>query len=1038
MKHVIFTRLALAAIYLIGFSKVYAQCTITGLNANYCTNSAASTLTPGIPGGIFSGPGIAGSVFNPGVAGPGTHTINYNVCATSYSVASIPFAPTTTAGNPVVLADDATTGALAIGFNFVYYCNTYTQFYICSNGFITFNGGQASPWVPSAFPNATTPFNAIAPSWTDLNPSLGGNITYTTIGAAPNRSLVVSYNAVSHHNGGNGGDPVTLQIILYETTNLIDFQTTTKPIPNGGSLAIMAIQNAAANTATWVTNRNPPASWAANNEGQRFTPGASCAISQTTTVSPSTISVTGNNTVCAGSTATLTATGNTTYTWSTNSNNASINVAPPTNTSYTVSGTNSFGCVATGTIAVTVDNTPTVSAVPASTTVCAGKTVVLNGSGATSYTWSGAVAVTNGVAFTPPATGNYIVTGGNTCGTATAVTNVVVNPLPNIGGSANNPTVCFGSQVILNGTGSVNGYNWTGGVNDNQAFTPPVGINSYTVTGGGANTCTNTAVVTVTVLQTPTLTPVVTPTAICVGKTATLSASGAVNGYTWSTNPAVFTSTAAVSPVITSTYSVMRATGACTSIATVTVVVNPLPNLLVGAPNPPTICAGTCATVTGQGAITYTWFPGGFQGGVLTVCPNSSTNYTVVASNANCTTSATSSVTVLPNPVLSIQVTTTTPCEGSEITMTVTGASSYTWNSPISVPQQNQSVVTHSPSVPIQYTVTGIDANGCTSTMNQVILPQAAPNLTTSIVNTGSFICAGQIGTLVAQGTGQVNYNWLPNGSSVGTTTVNPPVSTVYTVTAINPGTGCMSTATLSLAVYISTFVVSSPGAICKGNTATLSVAGAANSYTWNAGTPNNNDSIFVTPQSNITYYVTGITGNCSTTQSINLVVNPIPPVTAVAQKITICRFEPGILLGSGAGANGTYSWTGGPGAATQNFTVFPTITTTYTLTGTDVNGCSKKVTVTQLVATCIGIEEQNPLAGLLSIYPNPSKGEFTIQAAAPMNISIVNELGQLVRSFPIQESESAVHVTDLANGIYFILVEKDGNVMTSKMIIEK
>jgi hypothetical protein len=668
--------------------------------------------------------------------------------------------------------------------------------------------------------------------------------------------------------------------------------------------------------------------------------------------------------------------------------------------------------------------------------VCAGKSSTITASGALTYTWAGGSNPTNGVGFIPGSTSDYTVTGENACGTSTAVTSVTVNPLPNIGGAANNPTVCFGTQVILNGTGSAGGYTWTGGVSNNSPFTPPVGTNTYVVTGSSVDNCTSTAVVTVAVLQTPTVTPIATPTAICVGKTSTLSATGGVSGYTWSPI-ASNNNTLAVSPVVTSTYSVLRANGTCTSLATLTVVVNPLPNLLVGPPSPSVICAGTCATVTGVGAITYTWYPGGFQGGVITVCPNSSTEYTVVASNANCTTSATSSLTILPNPVLSIQSSTSTVCAGSPVTMTVSGANTYTWGSPIPVPQQNQTVVTDNPSIPTMYSVSGTDGNGCTTIANQVILTQTAPNLTTSIVNTGSFICAGGIGTLVAIGNNPVNYNWVNTGASAGTTTVNPSVSTVYTVTGTNPNNGCISTATLGLAVYISTFVTSAnPVALCRGNTATLSVSGAANSYTWSAGSPNNNDSIFVSPQNTITYYVTGITGNCTTTQSINLVVNPIPPVTAVAQKITICRYEPGILIGSGANS---YVWTSGTVTATsQNYTVFPTITQSYILTGTDLNGCSKTVTVTQFVNTCIGIEEQGNLAGLLNIYPNPSQGEFTIQAGTVMNITIINELGQLVSTFTVSEKENTVNIKGLANGIYFIRAEKDGNAITQKIIVGK
>lgn len=740
-------------------------------------------------------------------------------------------------------------------------------------------------------------------------------------------------------------------------------------------------------------------------------------------------------TVCNGSPANLIASGVVSYTWSNGAQTSSISVSPNASTNYTVQGTNALGCISSSVITVTVDGAiPNLNIINTTSMICAGKSATLTATGASTYTWSGPVPVTNGVGFTPAATGSYTIAGANSCGTSTAVASVTVNPLPNITASANNPTVCYGSQVVLTGTGSAIGYTWTGGVSNNSAFIPPVGTNTYVVTGSSANNCTNTAVVTVTVFQTPTITPVATPTAICVGKTATVSAVGSINGYTWTTVPPVYTSTMAVAPVVTTTYSVIRANSVCSATATVVVVVNPLPNLLVGAPNPSVICAGTCATLTGQGAITYTWYPGGFQGGVTTVCPNSSTEYTVVASNSNCTTSATSSLTILPNPVLSIQASTTTVCAGSPVSMTVSGASTYTWGSPVPAPQQNQSVITGNPLIATLYAVSGTSSLGCTGTSNQVILVNASTNVTASVVNPNGFICAGGIGTLTANGILPVNYAWS-HGPTVSTTTVNPSSTTAYTVTGTNPNTGCQSVSSVTLSVYISTFVVSSPTAICKGNTATLSVAGAANNYSWSAGSPNNNDSIFVSPPNSTIYYVSGFTGSCSTTQTINLVVNPIPPVSAVAQKITICRFEPAVLSGSGATS---YSWAGGTGATTPNYTVFPQITTTYTLTGTDANGCSKTIQVTQLVATCIGIEEHDNLAGLFNIYPNPNRGEFTIEAETAVNITIISGLGQVIKAFSLSQKENKIHITSLAEGVYFIKLEKDGNVAIKKVVVEK
>ena len=225
--------------------------------------------------------------------------------------------------------------------------------------------------------------------------------------------------------------------------------------------------------------------------------------------------------------------------------------------------------------------------------------------------------------------------------------------------------------------------------------------------------------------------------------------------------------------------------------------------------------------------------------------------------------------------------------------------------------------------------------------------------------------------------------------------------------------------------------MVSSPTAICKGSVATLSTSGAATTYTWsnNLTAP----SITVSPLVNSTYYVTGITGNCSTTQSIGLIVNPIPAVGASASKITICRFEPGNLTASGASS---YSWS--TGATTASIVVSPTVTTTYTLTGTDNNGCSKTVNVTQYVNACTGIAQIANVDELLSIYPNPSNGNFTIKAQTALAISIVNETGQLVKHLGVDENSNAVTISNLASGIYVVIIEKDGNLATKKIVVTK
>src|SRR6218665_3370915 len=190
-------------------------------------------------------------------------------------------------------------------------------------------------------------------------------------------------------------------------------------------------------------------------------------------ISLSSMSANGQGPICAGSSATISTNAVSNYNWSTGANTSSIVVSPTVTTTYTLSATSSSNCVASAAITITVDNPPTVTAQSSTNTVCSGNTITLSGSGATTYTW--APVITDGAPFAPPATQDYTVTGGNACGTSNAIVSITVNPLPNVMASANNPTVCFGAQVILTGSGSAGGYTWTAGVTNNSALTPPVG-----------------------------------------------------------------------------------------------------------------------------------------------------------------------------------------------------------------------------------------------------------------------------------------------------------------------------------------------------------------------------------------------------------------------------------------------------------------------------------------------------------------------------------------------------------------------------------
>ena len=202
-----------------------------------------------------------------------------------------------------------------------------------------------------------------------------------------------------------------------------------------------------------------------------------------------------NQTICAGNPVTLNGTGATSYSW----NNGVVNgvaFIPNSTQTYTVSGTDAFGCSDTAQVTVVVNALPTVSA-GSNQTICAGNPVTLNGTGATSYSWNNGVV--NGVPFIPNATQTYTITGTDAFGctnSAQVTVTVMIIALPSVS-AGSNQTICAGNPITLNGIGATS-YSWNNGVINGIAFTP-IATQTYTVTGTDTNGCTNTAQVTIIV-----------------------------------------------------------------------------------------------------------------------------------------------------------------------------------------------------------------------------------------------------------------------------------------------------------------------------------------------------------------------------------------------------------------------------------------------------------------------------------------------------------------------------------------------------------
>ena len=158
--------------------------------------------------------------------------------------------------------DDASLGPFNIGFNFTYFGNTYSQFYVSSNGLVLFTSDPTNiSGAEVAIPDAAAPNNFIAAFWDDLVVDGTGKILYKTIGAAPNRKLVIQFT-----NMGFYGAPAfmgTFEVILYETSNIIQVQyrlivdnTSTRA---RGESATIGIENSNGTAGVQYAYHNPAA-----------------------------------------------------------------------------------------------------------------------------------------------------------------------------------------------------------------------------------------------------------------------------------------------------------------------------------------------------------------------------------------------------------------------------------------------------------------------------------------------------------------------------------------------------------------------------------------------------------------------------------------------------------------------------------------------------------------------------------------------------------------------------------------------------------
>ena len=197
---------------------------------------------------------------------------------TNYAVYQIPYNPDPfMAGTlvPGTNVDDGHSSVIPIGFSFFYYGAYFDSLVVSTNGYLTFDtsfAGAYSPYSTFVIPSTSAPFNAIMAPWQDINPGVGGEIRFAVNGTAPFRRFVVSYHNIPMFSCTSL--LFSQQIILYETTNIIETHIMNRPLCatwNNGN-AVHGIQNQTGSSATVVAGRNNTP-WTVANEGIRFDPG---------------------------------------------------------------------------------------------------------------------------------------------------------------------------------------------------------------------------------------------------------------------------------------------------------------------------------------------------------------------------------------------------------------------------------------------------------------------------------------------------------------------------------------------------------------------------------------------------------------------------------------------------------------------------------------------------------------------------------------------------------------------------------------------
>jgi uncharacterized repeat protein (TIGR01451 family) len=665
--------------------------------------------------------------------------------------------------------------------------------------------------------------------------------------------------------------------------------------------------------------------------------------------------------VCAGNGATLYAVASGgispyTYSWSTSpvQTTATATVFTTVTTTYTFTATDMNGCTSNTTTTLMVNANPVISV--NSATICAGQIATLAASGASTYSWTPGAMTSGVVTVSPASTTTYTVTGTTSGCSGTALATVTVNPWSsatiNYGGStfcqtATNPTPTISGTtggtftsssglVINSSTGTIN--------------LAATALGTYTVTYTTPGSCSSTTTASITVTTSPSATFSYSGPYCTTGTASPTFPAGSSAG-TFSSTPgltfvSVSTGQVDLNTSAIGTYTVVNtipASGGCSSTSsTATITINPAPTVTL---SPTGTNCGLCngsITTSASGGTTFSWSgPSGYTSASMNptgLCPGT---YTVYASSAGCTTTATTTV-ANSSPVTST-ISSVTPagcgaCNGSATVAVTGGVSPYSFSwAPGGATTPTSSGLCFG-----TYTVTVTDANGCTSTSLATVGNSTSLTGTITPSATPCGACSGSANVTVSGGTGPYTYDWSGTPTGDGTPSISGLCTGTYTVLVTDAG-GCSytgaSTINSSNPVYVTATANAATCGMCNG-LVVVTGTGGVGPYLYNLGAmPQQTNGNFSGVCAGA--YVATITdaNGCSGIYTINVPVSNSTSfsVTNVIQNETGYGLHNGSIDLTVSGSAPPYTFVWNNGATTED--IYSLGAGTYTVTITDNNG---------------------------------------------------------------------------------------------------